>query len=309
MRCNSLEVVLLPNRYIDELRNIPEEKASPPKALFNKGLGHYVDMDIILESRLHVHIVQQRLTPTLGSIMPQLQQELEFALETELPDCHADGWVSINVQDLLARLVGRLSARVLAGPELCRNEEWLSASVKHSGHAFATSMTLRMFPGWIRPIVAPFIPFYWRARSDVATAKRLVGALVERRRAVESQQGAAYHKPNDLLQWMMDEATGTDASPHKLAHRLLFVSDASVLTTSILTTHFLLDLCAHPQYLNPVLAEITKVLREGGNFQRTMVPKMVQLDSFLKESQRMNTTFLSTSNPSIQHPTTRLIKQ
>ncbi|RAL02624.1 cytochrome P450 [Aspergillus ibericus CBS 121593] len=304
VRCNGLEVVLLPHRYIDELHNVPEEKASPPQALFNKGLGHYVHMNIILESRLHVQIVQQRLTPNLVSIMPQLQQELDFALEEELPHCRTDEWVSVNVQDLMARLVGRLSARVLAGRELCRNEEWLSASVHHSGHAFATSMTLRMVPGWMRPIVAPLIPFYWQARSDLATAKRLVGALVERRRVAEAQQGDAYVKPNDLLQWMMDEAGGDNGTPHKLAHRLLFVSDASVLTTGILTTHFLLDLCAHPQYLNPLLAEITDVMREGGNFQKTMVHKMVRLDSFLKECQRMNPTFLMTFDRVLKAPMT-----
>ncbi|PYI10664.1 ent-kaurene oxidase [Aspergillus sclerotiicarbonarius CBS 121057] len=304
VRCNGLEIVLLPHRYIDELRNIPAEKASPQQALFNKGLGHYVHMNIILESRLHVHIVQQRLTPNLVTIMPQLQQELGFALEAELSQCRTDEWVSVNVQDLMARLVGRLSARVLAGPDLCRNEEWLSASVQHSGHAFATSMTLRMIPGWMRPVIAPLIPFYWRARSDLATAKRLAGALVELRRAVEAQEGDTYVKPNDLLQWMMDEAGEYDGSPHKLAHRLLFVSDASVLTTGILTTHFLLDLCAHPQYVKPLLAEITSVLREGGNFQRTMVHKMVHLDSFLKECQRMNPTFLMTFDRVLKAPMT-----
>ncbi|PWY93639.1 cytochrome P450 [Aspergillus sclerotioniger CBS 115572] len=279
-------------------------RQAPPKALFNKGLGSYTGLSIILESRLHIQVIQQRLTPTLATVMGEVKDELEYAFHSgDLPDC-LDTWVSVDIHTTLARLISLLSSRVFGGTELSRDEEWLSTSTQYPKNAFATAMALRMVPVVLRPFIAVLLPHYWHTQSNLASAKRIIGAIVRRRRTAGAEHEGAYKKPNDLLQWMMDAADERDGRPDKLGHRLLFVSDASIMTTSLLITHCIYDLCAHPQYLVPLREEILAVLREGGDFQKTMLHKMRKLDSCLKESQRLNPPFLMTFDRILREPIT-----
>ncbi|KAI0009521.1 P450 monooxygenase No.2 [Xylariaceae sp. FL0662B] len=303
VRCNDTEIVVLSHKYVDEIRSLPEETVSSPQALYNKGLGNYTGLGIILESRLHVHALQQRLTPTLTSAIRDVKDELDYALDVDLPEC-TDRWVSVDMHSILARLISRLSSRVFAGTELSRNEEWLTTSTEYPENAFATTMSLRMVPVALRPLAALLLPRYWQTRGNVASGKRVVGGIVRRRRAAEIAKKGIYEKPNDLLQWMMDSAEGQDGRPDKLGHRLLFVSDASVMTTSLLTTHCIYDLMAHPQYFEPIREEILSVLRQGGSFQKVMLHKMVKLDSCLKESQRLSPPFLMTFDRVLREPLT-----
>ncbi|KAJ4150430.1 hypothetical protein LMH87_011180 [Akanthomyces muscarius] len=293
VRCNDTDIVVLSHRFVDELRSLPEAKASSPQALYNKGVGTYTGLGIILESRLHIETIQKRLTPSLTAVLDEVKDELDHALALEMPAC-TDNWVSMDMHTTLARLISRLSSRVFGGMELARNEEWIDASTKYPENAFATAMLLRMVPRMTRPALALCLPHFWRTQANIACAKRLVGAMVNQRRVMEDTDGELYDRPNDLLQWMMDAADPHDATASKIAHRLLFVSDASVMTTSLLTTQCIYDLCAHPEYFEILRQEILSVLREGGSFQKTMLHKMKKLDSCLKESQRLNPPFLLT---------------
>lgn len=292
VRCHNIEITVLPHKYVDEIRSLPEDKVSSPQALSDKTLGTYSGVDIILESRLHVHALQQHLTPTLAAVVGVVREELDFAASVDLPACQ-DQWVSVDMHATLARLVSRLSSRIFGGTELSRNEEWLTTSIQYPQVAFVTAFGLRIVPAILRPVFALLLPHYWRTQYHIASAKRIVGDIVRRRRAAEAEQREAYDKPNDLIQWMMDAADEKEATPHKLGHLLLFVSNASVFTTSMLISHCIYDLCANPQYIEPLREEIIAVLSEGGNFHKTMLHKMRKLDSCLKESQRLSPPFLS----------------
>ena len=48
------------------------------------------------------------------------------------------------------------------------------------------------------------------------------------------------------------------------------------------------DLCAMPSYVEPLRAEISALLKEEGGWSPAMPNKMRMMDSFLRESQRVN---------------------
>ena len=55
--------------------------------------------------------------------------------------------------------------------------------------------------------------------------------------------------------------------------------------------HVLYDLCAMPQYVEPLREEARLALTEnGGLWNMETIQKLHRLDSFLKESQRLNTS-------------------
>lgn len=200
----------------------------------------------------------------------------------------------MQVSKVLVRLVARISAKLFVST-LCRNDEWLDVSVSYSENVFKTVIPMRLFPKWLHPVVGVIVPTWWQVKRDLKLAQRLIIPLVEQRRKAEAAGDPGYEKPDDLLQWMMDGANETESSPSKLARRQLLLTLASIHTTTMAVTHALFDLAAMPEYLAPLREEIDQVLEEEGGWQGSALGKMRKIDSFLKESQRLNPPSISES--------------
>ena len=147
---------------------------------------------------------------------------------------------------------------------------------------------LRIFPDWLKPIVSMFIPYSFRVKYALKKAQKIIIPLILKRRDDEIAGNKSYTKPDDFLQWMMDEANEYDGQPHKLAHRLLILTLAAVHTTSMAATQTLFDLCAHPEYIDPLRQEIIQTVGMKGAFTKQSLTHLRKLDSFMRESQRMN---------------------
>ena len=203
---------------------------------------------------------------------------------------------------ILSRIITRITSRIFLGPKEGRDEEWLRATVEYTKNLFLTGMALRFFPRLLRPFVAPLLPSYHHLWQNVATSRRIVGEIVRERREIEAAKPADYTKPADILQWMMDAATGQEAEPEDLAQRMLILSVTSIHTTTLTMTQAIYDLCAHPEYLDPLRAEVVDVLRAEGGWGKLTVNHLRKMDSLLKESQRFNPAFLRMSQlPTLSH--------
>ncbi|KAI9926545.1 hypothetical protein ASPWEDRAFT_119143 [Aspergillus wentii DTO 134E9] len=284
---NDSDILVIPNKYVEELRSMPDAKISAIQAHIKNLLGKYSTTLILLESDLHTRMLQTKLTPNLGSFVGVIESELTFAMDKEIPK-DLDVWKNVSLYHIVLRIVSRISARVFLGNPACRNEEWLDTSIHYTENVFGTVMLLRRLPKFLHPIVAHCLPSYWRLHSNLRTAKRIISPMVNQRRADQAKNDPSYEKPNDLLQWMMDAANENDGQPDKLAHRQLLLSLASIHTTTMSAAHAMYDLCAHPEYFEPLRQEAYDVLREDGGWKKTTLNKMRKLDSFLKESQRVN---------------------
>lgn len=131
------------------------------------------------------------------------------------------------------------------------------------------------------------LPAYWRLRANLATAKRIICPIVqERQSAGHNKDGCS--AADDLLQWSMDMGNANEREPDKLAHRQLLLSMAAVHTSSMSATHAIYDLCAYPKYFAPLREELNSILENCDGWVKPVIPKLRKLDSFLKESQRIN---------------------
>ncbi|KAJ6058228.1 uncharacterized protein N7446_007811 [Penicillium canescens] len=284
---NDTDILVIPNRYVDELHSKPEEHISAIKAHMKNLLGKYSTIDILQEGNLHTHVLQTKLTPNLGSLMSTIEEELRFAMTEEIPSTHED-WKDVSIYDIILHLVARISARVFVGQPTCRNQEWLDTSIRFTEHAFLTLAILRRLPKFLHPIVAPLLPSYWAVHRDLQTAKRIISPIVKQRTADEASGEPGYKKPTDLLQWMIDVASPRDGQPDKLAHRQLVLSLAAIHTTTMAVAYAIYDLCQFPEYVEPLRQEITDSLEQDGKWAKTTLTKMHKLDSFIKESQRLS---------------------
>ncbi|KAI1367948.1 cytochrome P450 [Xylaria arbuscula] len=285
IRRNDADILVISHQNVNDLRNLSEEKISPIQAHIKNLLGHHSTTDILLKTNIHTRVLQSKLTPNLASTIDRVKEELDHALEVDFAEFQ-DEWTSVSINDLILRVVARISARIFLGKDSCRNEEWLSTSIHYTENVFTTVMTLRMLPAFLHGPVSRCLPSWWRLRSNLATAKRIINPIIRERRDAQAE-GA--DKPQDLLQWMMDAAQNDfESNPDSLAHIQLLLSLASIHTTTMAVAHALYDMCAHPEYFEPLRAELLAVTREDQGWGKTTLSKLKKLDSFVKESQRMN---------------------
>ncbi|OCK81414.1 cytochrome P450 [Lepidopterella palustris CBS 459.81] len=283
------DLIVIPSKYCEELRALPDTKLNALEATFKNHVGNYTS--ILKDSHLHTDTILRRLTPGLPRVVPRIVDELRYAFEVDFPNCENE-WVAIRPYDVILRLIARAGSRVFIGIPVCRDEAWIDSSISFTSNIFETMALLRPFPGFMQPFVAKFLPSTRRLDKQLKSIKEdLLVPIINKRRAVEQSGDPDYEKPDDFLQWMMDLAeNATDAEAGNLAHRLLgILSMAVVHTSAMASVHVLFDLITMPEYLEPLRAEIREKLPHGPDeaTQRGL-QNMILLDSFLRESQRFN---------------------
>lgn len=283
------DVVVLPNKYVDELRNIPNDRLNAILALVKNAEGAFALTDVLATSNLHTKVIQTRLTPKLGALVPSVREELDIALNKEFPKCE-DNWADLEIYHVLHQVVGRASARVFVGPDLCRNESWLNTAEGYTNNVFITIVALRLLPFWAKPIVHCFLPSSWKIHYHWWRARRqLLPVIAQRQMDKDMLVSRKDEGLGNFLQMLMDEAgDGPDGDPITIAKRVLSLTLASNHTTTMALVETLYDLCAHPEYIQELREEVAEAVDLGGGWHKTTLTRMRKLDSFMKESQRVN---------------------
>ena len=283
------DVIVLPNKYVDELRNIPNNKLNAILALVKNAEGAFALTDVLATSNLHTQVIQTRLTPKLGALVPSVRYELDIALDAEFPRCDKTG-VYLEIYHVLHQIVGRASARVFVGPDLCRNKAWLETAEGYTNNVFVTIVALRLLPFWAKPIVHCCLPSSWKIYYHWWRARRQLLPLIAQRQLNKDkgrkQKGEGL---SNFLQMLMDEAgNGPDSDPVTIAKRVLSLTLASNHTTTMALVEAIYDLCAYPEYIEELRDEVQQAVSQDGGWHKTTLTKMRKLDSFMKESQRVN---------------------
>ncbi|KAL2002672.1 hypothetical protein VTN02DRAFT_6207 [Thermoascus thermophilus] len=276
------ELIVLPTRYANELKNLPASKLSA------------LDATSILDTDSHLPIktVQKRLIPAIGRLIPRLIDELKYAFEVEFPKCE-DEWVAVKPHKIMLRLVSRSSSRLFLDDSICRNEEFLDIVTSYSLNIFETVAVLQALPVFMRPFVAHLLPSYKRLMKQLKYAhEEILTPLIEKRIAAGKAGDPGYEKPDDFLQWMLDlvDHEQQDVDPRFVTHHLLQLMGLAVShTTSMAMTHIVYDLAMMPEYLETLRDEIHAALLDGWeNATQTSLHELKRLDSFMRESQRLN---------------------
>ncbi|KAJ5726101.1 cytochrome P450 [Penicillium malachiteum] len=283
-------MLVLPPKYVDEIRKLPHHVASPTVAHVQNLMGSSTNMDIILHYNLHFRTIQRKLTPNLNSLLQPMQDELNFAIEHGLTKSE-DNLVLIKPHHIIADVVARVSARIFVGKPICRNPEWLEVSTQFTENVFISLVFLRLFPMWTHGLLNWLMPSSYKGSAYLRKAKKLIVPEINRRRGTNSQgiKEPGEDEP-DFLSWMMEIATPQESDPATLAHLEVVMSLASN-TSQINTVQVLYDLLAHPEYLEPIREEIRSVVHEVGpwmSWEQPAFSKLRKLDSFMRESQRFN---------------------
>jgi len=128
-----------------------------------------------------------------------------------------------------------------------------------------------------------------RVLEHYKVARRIILPIALERAELQAK-GLGPEIPNDMISWVIDEKPLDGHLPpfSKQAELQLIVSLAAIHTTTLTMTNLLYDLVARPEYFETLRHEADTVWAEAEGPDRMSMAKLVKLDSFLKESQRLN---------------------
>ncbi|KAE8380786.1 cytochrome P450 [Aspergillus bertholletiae] len=282
------DLVALPQKYLEELGDFHFRQASLIGTQLKLILGGCTN--ILINSELPARTVSEKLNPVLDRQLPQLLFELNHGFSAVVPYCEVR-YVTINLYDMILKLVIHSASRIIIGPRLCRSEKWIRSIARCTYDVQIIVKQLQLVPRFLRPLVAPFLLSVQRTEAQLQwIAKQLIIPTIQYRRGRELNE-LSYKKKDDFLQWMMDLADNDfDRDPINLAYGLMnTMALAIVQTSTMLITHAMYDVMVHPGHHEPLREEIHETLKNGWvKASMSDFDDQHRLDSFLRESQRLN---------------------
>ena len=146
------------------------------------------------------------------------------------------------------------------------------------------SYLYRFWGVYIRPS-----PQYRQWLEFKNTVVRKLRPTIEKREALLNDPDSK--RPNDAIQWVLEESRNSHdpMSVEKQAEMQMSFIFVSQATTTGASMSALYDLLSQPQYIQPLVDEIDEVLDRSNDYLDTpILSQMTKLDSFIKESQRLN---------------------
>ncbi|KAJ3530947.1 hypothetical protein NM208_g7714 [Fusarium decemcellulare] len=282
--------VILPMKYLAEVRNAPQNQLSFP--LFSAQAFLLGPIHGPQQTDEAAHMTRVDLSRALNGLLPSMNNECIEGMKKAVPPCQ--DWTPIPPYHFIVYLVARISSLVLVGAELCGDDEWIGQSVQTTINVMAASQSVRAkYHPWTRWLARYFDEPTKVVIKNRRRAIELFGPILDARKAaMGSHPRGEKSKYNDGVQWLLEEYRGQGKvlTAEKLAQDELFLTIASTHSTSVTLLSTLFDLMDHPESLEEIRDEVSRM--EG--VDRQALNELRLLDSFMKESQRLHSLSLVT---------------
>ncbi|KAI0071569.1 cytochrome P450 [Panus rudis PR-1116 ss-1] len=276
-------IVITGPKLVDELRRASDDKVSFNEAVRDLIQMKYVFGDEVNSDPFHLDIIRGHLTRQLASLFTDIRDEIVAAYGDYMPD--TEDWTPVYMLPIMQRIVARVSSRVFVGLPMCRNSKYLDLAINHTFAITRTRKLLAWFPEPLKWIVGQTIN---ESRRSVKVGLLYLQPMIEERMAKIREYGDEWDgKPNDFLQWTIDTALEKGKDVNTIVRTILVTNFAAIHTSSNSFTHAIYHLAANPEYMKPLREEVEAVIREEG-WTKAAMQKLRKLDSFMRESQRMN---------------------
>lgn len=302
---------------VGEIKALPESKVSFEALNYERMQGKYTGIG----ARHHpegIAAIRNDLTRNISKVLSDLQDEISYTFDKEIGS--APTWKEKNVYGTVLQIVGHLSARTFVGLPLCRDEEWIKATINITTDTVAGVNAVGKLNPWIRPFKAPFIPEIRRINEYnkffAAKIGPQVDAIIAARKEKVKQGEGVKAKLNtqdilnddvtgenhNLVSWIINNFKDINrVTKEEIGLIEIGAAFAAIHTTSMAISHAIFDLAANPGYAAELRKEIDSVIEEENSpdkqLKKTSMPKLKKLDSFIKESQRVNPPGVSKYSP------------
>ncbi|KAG6332745.1 hypothetical protein ID866_6343 [Astraeus odoratus] len=269
-------LVILNRNHVEDVMRFPEEELSFEEAANDTQKTEFTLGPEIFYDPYHFSITRSQLTRNIPALYSGMREEMAAAFYDTL-GLEGNEWKSVLAAEVIEKVVCRTSNRAFVGLPLCRDPGWNKLNIQLAADFVKEVVILNLVPKFIVPLVAKFVTnLSGRNRQG---AKYLAPMITERLQHMGEYGKLWSDKPNDFLQWCLDE--GKETAVLQITQRILTINLAAIHTF----LQVLYNLAANPQYIQPLREEVESVIAEEG-WTKNALQKMRRVDSFLKESQR-----------------------
>ncbi|KAJ8475002.1 hypothetical protein ONZ51_g6824 [Trametes cubensis] len=296
-------VVISGPKLVEDVAKRPDTELS-----FHQAAGEFVQTKYTVgheahRDPYHVNIVREKLTRNLPAILPDMMDELTAAVQEHIP-ANDNEWLGVNVMRAALEIVARASNRVFVGLPACeyqstqcvlplrltglpsgRDREYLNLAIGFTLDVNRDRATISMFPSFMKPFIGRIVG---SSAKNVRRAIPILKPIMDERRRMMEKFGKDWpDRPNDMIQWIMDEGLSRNNTDQEMVQRVLLVNFAAIHTSSNSVTHAIYHLAERPECLIPLREEIEPIV-QGEGWTKNAISHMWKVDSFIRESQRMN---------------------
>ncbi|KAN0100066.1 Cytochrome P450 [Tylopilus felleus] len=274
-------VIVTSRAHVEELRSARDDEFSFMEATNEDFNFEFTMGSEVHHNPYHVTVIRSQLPRKIGILYAEMRDEIIAAFD-EILDLNDNEWKSIPALTTIQNIVCRASNRSFVGLPLCRDPDYIALNIQFTINVLTGGLAIGFFPKFLKPTAARFIT------NIPKNTRRGVGhlrPLIEERRKHLNEYGKDWtDRPDDLLSWLMDEVPNVTAE--SLTKRLLSVNFAAIHTSANVFTNALYNFAANPQYAQPLREEVDAIVEKEG-WSKASLSKMRKVDSFLKESIRM----------------------
>lgn len=184
-----------------------------------------------------VHVVKADLTRSIPLLTQRLSGEAQRSIHEALGS-DAE-YAKVNVFPKLLRIVAIVSGLAFVGPEMYREEEYITNSITFTIDLFGAIAKLKAWPNWgpVRAIAARFIAPVKRLHVHRQKAFDYFVPRIQERRKTTAGQDAG-EKPKDMLQWILNKADDFSVKKDEdIAMILILLGVAAIHTTTLTVVH------------------------------------------------------------------------
>ncbi|KAJ7828756.1 cytochrome P450 [Mycena olivaceomarginata] len=161
-------------------------------------------------------------------------------------------------EDVLS-LKGTGANRLFVGLPLCRSPEWIELNIRYTIDTAVAGQLIRMLPRSSDQMICSILgPLFTSRKRNLRQAEKLLGPILQERFNNHDSRGSN----SDLVTWLLDASPPDGRTVPAIAERILAVNFGAIHTSSMV------------------------VATDG--WTKAAIGRMHKVDSFLRESQRMN---------------------
>ncbi|PPQ74371.1 hypothetical protein CVT26_000689 [Gymnopilus dilepis] len=281
-------VVISGPQMLDDVRRASDEYMSLDASESEILQSKYTAGKAIHSDPWHANFFRAPLTKHLSNRHEGIVEEVLSAAEDIFRGLKTDGF-QVTVHEIAKKIIARGSSHIFVGLPLCRNADYLQLSEKFTMEVFLSSHLINVFPKVFHPILGCLIT--GKVTKTVKQVENYIRPLVQihTNQKVQSEE-TVDNEFGNLVTWMVDEAmaSGRPIDLDDLTRRILGTNFVSISSMAAALTDALFNLAAYPEYASPLRQEIESVVGAEG-WNKISVAKMVKVDSFIKETQRLGT--------------------
>lgn len=99
-------------------------------------------------------------------------------------------WHVLCPHHVLLHSVARVSSRLFLGERICRDNEWIRITTTYTQNVASMFNALNSWPALLRPLIFRFLSPVRILRHQVHHARRVLGHVLEERRAAKAREQA-----------------------------------------------------------------------------------------------------------------------